>query len=118
MLRLAGASDMAAEILDQTLRTAADVLPYTRHGAGRRPELRQLFARDRRLDQDAPLVFIEIGSAPQLRADCHAGDLVCPFPGCADSRLITRGGSRRDHFAHRHAADVSADEKMALTHKS
>jgi len=79
-----------------------------RHGAGRRPELRQLFARDQRLAHDAPLVFLEIGAARQLRADCHAGHLVCPVPGCPDPRLITRGGSRRDHFAHRHAADTLA----------
>jgi len=68
--------------------------------------VRQLFARDRRLEHDAPLVFLEIGAAQQLRADCHAGHLVCPVPGCPDPRLITRGGSRRDHFAHRHAADT------------
>lgn len=85
-------------------RSAASSAPYAGHGAGRRPEVRQLFARDRRRGPDAPLVFIEIGSAPELRADCHAGHLVCPFPGCPDPRLITRGGSRRDHFAHRHAA--------------
>jgi hypothetical protein len=75
---------------------------------GRRSDARQLFARDRRLGQDAPLVFIEIGAARRLRADCHAGDLVCPFPGCPDPRLITRGGTRRDHFAHRRALDPIA----------
>ena len=77
-----------------------------RHSARHWSEVRQLFARDRRLGQDAPLVFIEIGAARQLRAACHAGDLVCPFPGCPDSRLITRGGTRRDHFAHRRALDT------------
>jgi hypothetical protein len=97
---------MATEILDQTVPTTSAGARSARHRAARRSELRQLFARDRRLDQDAPLVFIEIGAAPRLRADCHAGHLVCPFPGCADPRLITRGGSRRDHFAHRHAADT------------
>src|SRR5438270_12898665 len=51
-----------------------------RHIAGRRPEARQLFARDLRLPQDAPLVFIEIGAAGRLRAECAAGHLVCPVP--------------------------------------
>jgi Competence protein CoiA-like family len=78
------------------------------HGVGRRLEVRQLFARDRRLADEAPLVFIEIGAAGQLRAECAAGHLVCPVPDCPDPRLITRGGSRRDHFAHRHLADASS----------
>ena len=79
----------------------------TRHAAGRRPEVRQLFARDRRFPDDAPLVFIEIGAAGRLRAECAAGHLVCPLPDCPDPRLITRGGSRRDHFAHRHIVDAT-----------
>jgi len=41
---------------------------------------------------------------PAAASDCHAGHLVCPVPNCPDPRLIARGGSRRDHFAHRHAA--------------
>jgi hypothetical protein len=98
----------AAEAPHRTVSAKVGVLPQTHHGARRRSEVRQLFARDRRLGQDAPLVFIEIGAAQQLRADCHAGDLVCPFPGCPDSRLITRGGTRRDHFAHRRALDSVA----------
>jgi hypothetical protein len=69
--------------------------------------VRQLFARDRRLPDDAPLVFIEIGGAGRLRDACAAGHLVCPVPGCPDPRLITRGGSRRDHFAHRHVVDAT-----------
>src|SRR5919202_4773673 len=74
--------------------------PPIRHSTGRRPEVRQLFARDRRLPDDAPLVFIEIGGAGRLRDACAPGHLVCPVPGCPDPRLITRGGSRRDHFPH------------------
>jgi hypothetical protein len=96
---------MATERLDQTVSPSRAASPNGGHGTGRRPELRQLFARDRRLDLNAPLVFIEIGAAGRLRAECHAGHLVCPFPACPDARLITRGGSRRDHFAHRRAAD-------------
>jgi hypothetical protein len=69
--------------------------------AERRPGPRQLYARDTRLGRDAPLVFIEPGGAPRLRADCHQGWLVCPVPDCPDPRLIARGGTRRDHFAHR-----------------
>jgi len=83
----------------------------TRHIAGRRPEERQLFARDRRLLDDAPLVFIEIGAAGRLRAACADGYLVCPVPDCPDPRLITRGGSRRDHFAHRHVVTTHAPER-------
>jgi Competence protein CoiA-like family len=52
-------------------------------------------------------VFIEIGAAGRLRAECADGHLVCPVPDCPDPRLITRGGSRRDHFAHRHVADAT-----------
>ena len=79
----------------------------TRERVGRRPEVRQLFARDRRLPDDAPLVFIELGAACRLRADCEAGHLICPVPDCRDPRLITRGGTRRDHFAHRHLVETS-----------
>jgi Competence protein CoiA-like family len=92
-------------------RTASIAMPVPesiQHRAGRRPEVRQLFARDRRLPPDAPLVFIEIGAAGRLRADCAAGQLVCPVPDCPDPRLITRGGTRRDHFAHRHVVDATS----------
>jgi competence protein CoiA-like protein len=78
------------------------------HVDARRGEPRQLFARDRRLGSEAPLVYIDSGAAEALRADCHAGHLVCPMPDCPDSRLITRGGSRRDHFAHRRALDAAS----------
>lgn len=64
-------------------------------------ERRQLWALDIRLPTDAPLVKIERGERDRYRADCLAGDLICPIPDCADRRLIARGASRRDHFAHR-----------------
>jgi len=81
--------------------------PRTPAPDGRRSGPRQLYARDRRLAPDAPLVYLPPGGAPLLRDDCHQGWLVCPVPDCPDPRLITRGGSRRDHFAHRRL-DASA----------
>lgn len=78
-----------------------------RHRTSPRPGPRQLYARDRRLDADAPLVFIQPGAAPTLREDCQRGWLVCPVPDCPDPRLVARGGSRRDHFAHRRADDTA-----------
>ena len=98
--------DLPVDTSSPAASTTVHLPPSTRHGAGRRPEVRQLFARDRRLPDDAPLVFIDIGAAQRLRAECDAGHLVCPVPGCQDPRLIARGGSRRDHFAHRHLVDA------------
>ncbi len=63
-------------------------------------ETRQIYARDLRPPADAPLIRIELGQAPELRADCRAGHLVCPIPGCASPAYSARGGSRRDHFFH------------------
>jgi hypothetical protein len=81
--------------------------------AGHRPEVRQLFARDLRLPPEAPLVYLEVGQAELRREECRAGCLVCPMPDCPDPRLITRGGTRRDHFAHRRldASTVHAPER-------
>ncbi|MGN6242306.1 MAG: competence protein CoiA family protein [Motilibacteraceae bacterium] len=59
-----------------------------------------MYARDLRLPSGAPLVRLHAGQANDLRADARAGHLVCPIDGCADPRLTTRAGSRRDHFAH------------------
>lgn len=70
--------------------------------AGR--DQRQLYARDTRLSGDAPLRFIREGEAERLRAECRAGDLICPVPGCADPRYTTAGGTKRDHFRHRSLA--------------
>ena len=44
-------------------------------------EHRQLYARDTRLSEDAPLVYIGEGQAPGLRPDCRTGNLICPVPG-------------------------------------
>lgn len=63
-------------------------------------ERRQLYARDTRKGDDAPLVYIREGEADALRPDCRAGHLICPIPGCKDPRYTTKGGSKRDHFAH------------------
>lgn len=62
----------------------------------------QVFARDLRLTEDAPLTYLERGQAQALRPDAKAGHLVCPLPTCTDRQLTTRGGlTVRDHFAHR-----------------
>lgn len=45
------------------------------------------------------------GEAERLRADCRAGDLICPVPDCADPRYTTVGGSKRDHFRHLNLAN-------------
>ncbi|HEY0581156.1 MAG TPA: competence protein CoiA family protein [Chloroflexota bacterium] len=71
--------------------------------AGRAGERRQLWARDTHLPDGSPLVFIEPGGARRLRPDCQAGRLICPVPGCDNPRYTTRGGSRRDSFAHTRA---------------
>lgn len=77
--------------------------------SGRHPELaafasgrdqRQLHARDTRLSATSPLRFMREGEAERLRAECRAGDLICPVPGCVDPRYTTVGGMRRDHFRH------------------
>jgi len=65
-------------------------------------ERRQIYARDTRFDDAAPLVRMALGEANLLRPDAKAGHLVCPIPGCEDVRYTTRAGSRRDHFVHRH----------------
>lgn len=79
-----------------------------RHGNGGAGSARQpqVFARDLRLPDDAPLTYLERGSAEALRPDARAGHLVCPLPTCGDRRLTTRGGEAvRDHFAHRASPD-------------
>jgi hypothetical protein len=46
------------------------------------------------------------GHADELRADAHAGRLICPVPGCPSPLLTTRGPlERRHHFVHRHAPE-------------
>jgi hypothetical protein len=64
-----------------------------------------VFARDVREPVDAPLVYLAVGQAEELRSDARAGYLQCPLPTCTDPRLTTRGGSVRDHFAHLSSPD-------------
>lgn len=62
---------------------------------------RQVYARDRRLPDDARLVYMPEGAAAAFYADAKAGHLICPVPGCPSTDLSTRGpGSRRHHFFH------------------
>jgi len=85
--------------------------------SGRRhPEvpIAQVFARDVRLEQGAPLVFLAPGQADSLRADARAGHLVCPLGDCRDNRFIVYGGTeRRHHFKHRGGAGHHAPESIA-----
>lgn len=65
---------------------------------------RQVYARDRRLPDDAPLVYMPEGASAGFYEDAKAGYLVCPVPGCPSTELSTRGPvSRRHHFFHLHA---------------
>lgn len=72
------------------------------HPAGTQRPAVQVFARDTHAPPEAPLVRLQRGQADLLRPLTRSGQLICPIDGCADPRLTTRGGSRRDHFAHRH----------------
>jgi competence protein CoiA-like protein len=66
-------------------------------------ERAQVYARDDRLQEDAPLVYLPRGGADAVRQDARDGHLICPLPECNERRLIVRAGTRRDHFAHHHA---------------
>lgn len=84
--------------------------------SGRHPERAagaQVFARDRRLPDGAPLTYLERGGADRLRPDTRAGHLLCPLAECDDPRLSVRAGSRRDHFAHRPGAGGHGPETLA-----
>jgi len=67
-------------------------------------ELAQVYARDMREPDAAPLVYLARGEADRVRDDCRVGHLVCPFPGCDSPAFWASGGSgrRRHHFKHRH----------------
>lgn len=105
---------MAAEV-----QSGDDLRPRasTRHGrrgprhAGR--TVAQVFARDIREPEGSPLFFLARGDAPRVRPDANAGYLVCPIGGCDDPRLIVRGGSKRDHFAHKPGAGGHGPETLA-----
>lgn len=67
---------------------------------------RQVYARDRQLSPDGPLVFMPEGQAAVFRPAAHTGRLICPVPGCPSPLLTTRGpADRRHHFVHRHAPE-------------
>jgi hypothetical protein len=74
-------------------------------------DTRQLYARDVRLPDGAPLVYLPEGEADRFREDCRGGHLACPLPDCPDPRYIARGGSRRHHFAHHGGAGGHAPER-------
>ncbi|GAA3815382.1 competence protein CoiA family protein [Cellulomonas soli] len=80
----------------------------------RHPEVTtaQVFARDTRLPDEAPLIYLGQAQADAFRDDAREGRLVCPIGDCDDRRLIVRAGSRRDHFAHRHGAGRHAAETI------
>jgi len=62
---------------------------------------RQVYARDPRRPDDAPLVYMPDGAASQFYDDAKAGHLICPVPGCPSTELSTRGPkARRHHFFH------------------
>jgi hypothetical protein len=50
---------------------------------------------------DGTLFYLNHGAVDDdVLAAAHAGQLICPYPGCPDPRFIARGGSeRRHHFA-------------------
>jgi hypothetical protein len=85
-----------------------------------RDERAQVYARDRRLADDAPWVYLARGAADAYREAAREGHLVCPLPDCGRPELVVRAGSRRDHFAHRvtPAGDHSPERIMHLQGKA
>lgn len=75
-------------------------------------ERRQVWARDLRPDAPEMFFYLTRGSAGAVRPLARAGVLVCPVPDCPDPRFTTRGGSRRDHFAHMGHAGGHAPETI------
>lgn len=73
----------------------------------------QVFARDARLPDDAPLVFLERGGADRLRPEARASYLICPLDECENRAFTTRGGSKRDGFVHRAGAGGHGPETLA-----
>jgi hypothetical protein len=86
-------------------------------------DTRQVYARDLSAAKDAPLVFMPDEQADRFRQAAREGRLVCPVPGCPDSRLTTRHSRYcRDHFVHRHApelrhADFPTEVTQQLLHR-
>lgn len=83
-------------MFDQATATAD---PRHRAFFGRKGEVRQVWARR----GDATLFYLDDGAVDdEVRTAAHAGQLICPYPGCPDPRFIARGGrERRHHFAHK-----------------
>ena len=87
---------VSGTVFDQATATAD---PRHRAFFGREGEVRQVWARRR----DGTLFYLDDGAVDdEVRAAAHAGQLICPYPGCPDPRFIARGGGkRRHHFAHK-----------------
>nr|WP_240358445.1 competence protein CoiA family protein [Myxococcus vastator] len=90
----------------------------TRH---RRPlflesEPRFVYARDRRLGTDAPLLFLPDGGAETLRSDCKGGHLWCPYPDCGIQFATTRSGKRRHCFVHQRGMQKSVHHPESYFH--
>lgn len=83
-------------MFDQATATAD---PRHRAFFGREGEVRQVWARR----DDGALFYLDDGAVDdEVRAAAHAGQLICPYPGCPYPRFIARGGrERRHHFAHK-----------------
>jgi len=78
----------------------ATAVADSRHRAffDRAGEVRQVWAQR----TDGTWFYLADGGVDdQVRADAHAGELTCPYPGCPDRRFVAKGGAeRRHHFAH------------------
>jgi hypothetical protein len=78
-------------------------------------EVRQVWAQ--RTDGTS-FYLADGGVDDQVRADAHAGELSCPYPGCPDRRFIAKGGTeRRHHFAH-HVAGQDHRRSPAWRHQA
>jgi hypothetical protein len=78
-------------------------------------EVRQVWAQ--RTDGTS-FYLADGGVDDQVRADAHAGELSCPYPGCPDRRFIAKGGAeRRHHFAH-HVAGQEHRTSSASRHQA
>jgi len=81
-------------------------------------EPRFVYARDKRLSADAPLVFLPDGGAETHRSDCREGHLWCPYPGCGMRFVTTRNnGERRRHcFVHEQGVRESVHHPESYFH--
>jgi hypothetical protein len=95
----------------------ATAVADSRHRAffDRAGEVRQVWARR----TDGTLFYLADGGVDdQVRADAHAGELTCPYPGCPDRRFVAKGGTeRRHHFAH-HVAGQDHRRSSAWRHQA